>query len=131
ERSEKVLCREQKLRSSKPPVTKVKLGLGLEQHELSVIPEVDTPKSWSLSFAGNVLNLYKTGDGTGEASLISASGEFAFAKCHSHALHGGSLSLGITNYEGKASNGSPRQTNPSGRLLQKLLTMAAETSYDS
>ncbi|NWI45208.1 CE295 protein, partial [Picathartes gymnocephalus] len=52
EQSEKVLCREQKLRSSKPPVTKVKLGLVLEQHELSVIPEVDTPKSCSLSFAG-------------------------------------------------------------------------------
>lgn len=54
EQSEKVLWREQKWRSSKPPVTKVKLGLGLEQHELSVIPEVDTPKSCSLSLAGNV-----------------------------------------------------------------------------
>ncbi|XP_071411893.1 centrosomal protein of 295 kDa isoform X3 [Pithys albifrons albifrons] len=51
EQSEKVPCREQKWRSSKPPVTKVKLGLGLEQHELSVIPEVDTPRSCSLSFA--------------------------------------------------------------------------------
>ncbi|NWV17909.1 CE295 protein, partial [Origma solitaria] len=125
EQSGKVLCREQKLRSSKPPVTKVKLGLGLEQHELSVIPEVDTPKSWSLSSAD------KTGDGTAEASLISASGEFAFVKRHSHALHGGALSLGITSYEGETSSGSPRQTNPSGRLLQELLTMAAETSCDS
>ncbi|NXX37505.1 CE295 protein, partial [Nicator chloris] len=52
DQSEKVLCREQKCRSSKPPVTKVKLGLGLEQHELSVIPEVDTPKSCSISLAG-------------------------------------------------------------------------------
>ncbi|NWV75156.1 CE295 protein, partial [Dasyornis broadbenti] len=123
EQSEKVLCREQKLRSSKPPVTKVKLGLGLEQHELSVIPEIDTPKSWSLSFADKT--------GTGETSPISASGEFACVKRHSHALHEGTLPLGITNYEGKTSNGSPRQTNPSGRLLQELLTMAAETSYDS
>lgn len=58
EQSEKVLCREQKWRSSKPPVTKVKLGLALEQHELSVIPEVDTPKNCSLSLAGNVYLIY-------------------------------------------------------------------------
>ncbi|XP_027591398.2 centrosomal protein of 295 kDa isoform X3 [Pipra filicauda] len=51
EKSEKILCREQKWRSSKPPVTRVKLGLGLEQHELSIIPEIDTPKSCNLSFA--------------------------------------------------------------------------------
>ncbi|XP_059321958.1 centrosomal protein of 295 kDa [Ammospiza nelsoni] len=89
EQPEKVLCREQKWRSSKPPVTKVKLGLGLEQHELSIIPEVDTPKNCSLSLAG------------------------------------------ITSYEGKASNESPRQTNPPGRLLQQLLMMAAETSCES
>ncbi|KAF2982445.1 hypothetical protein EK904_014899 [Melospiza melodia maxima] len=89
EQPEKVHCREQKRRSSKPPVTKVKLGLGLEQHELSIIPEVDTPKNCSLSLAG------------------------------------------ITSYEGKASNESPRQTNPPGRLLQQLLMMAAETSCES
>ncbi|KAM6146456.1 centrosomal protein of 295 kDa isoform 2-T2 [Phoenicopterus ruber ruber] len=51
EQSEQVLCREQKWRSSKPPVAKVKLGLDLEQHELSIIPEVDTPKSCNISFA--------------------------------------------------------------------------------
>ncbi|XP_030125202.4 centrosomal protein of 295 kDa isoform X2 [Taeniopygia guttata] len=122
DQSEKVLCREQKQRSSKPPVTKVKLGLGLEQHELSVIPEVDTPKSCSLSLAD---------DGTGETSQSSASGEFACVKHHSYALHGGAFPLGMTNYDRKASNGSPRQTNPSGRLLQELLMMAAETSCDS
>ncbi|NXM20152.1 CE295 protein, partial [Ploceus nigricollis] len=125
EQSEKVLCREQKWRSSKPPVTKVKLGLGLEQHELSVIPEVDTPKSCSLSLAD------KTDYGTGETSQISASGEFACVKPHSHALHEGTFPLGITDYDGKTSNESPRQTNPSGRLLQELLMMAAETSCDS
>ncbi|NXB68960.1 CE295 protein, partial [Struthidea cinerea] len=125
DRSEKVFCREQKQRSSKPPVTKVKLGLGLEQHELSVIPEIDTPKSCSLSFAD------KTDGATGETSPISASGEFACVKHHSHALHEDTFPLGITNYEGKAPSGSPRQTNPSGRLLQELLMMAAETSYDS
>ncbi|NWX06284.1 CE295 protein, partial [Caloenas nicobarica] len=52
EQSENILWREQRWRSSKPPVTKVKLGLHLEQHELSVIPEVDTSKSCNISFAG-------------------------------------------------------------------------------
>ncbi|NXV78857.1 CE295 protein, partial [Atlantisia rogersi] len=52
ELSERALCQEQKWKSSKPPVAKVKLGLDLEQHELSVIPEVDTPKSCNMSFAG-------------------------------------------------------------------------------
>ncbi|NXA75501.1 CE295 protein, partial [Thryothorus ludovicianus] len=125
EQSKKVLCREQKWRSSKPPVTKVKLGLGLEQHELSVIPEIDTPKSCSLSLAD------KTDDGTGEAFPVSSSGEFACMKHPSHALHEGTFPLGITNYEGEPSSGSPKQTSPSGRLLQELLTMTAETSYDS
>ncbi|NXH51980.1 CE295 protein, partial [Rhabdornis inornatus] len=125
EQSEKVLCREQKWRSSKPPVTKVKLGLGLQQHELSIIPEVDTPRSCSLSLAD------KTDDDTGETSPLATSGEFAYMKRHSHVLHEGTFPLGITNYEGKASNESPKQTNPSGRLLQELLMMAAETSYDS
>ncbi|NXU37394.1 CE295 protein, partial [Drymodes brunneopygia] len=125
EQSEKVFCREQKWRSSKPPVTKVKLGLGLEQHELSVIPEVDTPKSCSLSLAD------KTHDGTGQTSPILTSGEFACVTHRSQALHEGAFPLGITNYEGRTSSGSPRQTNPSGRLLKELLMMSAETSYDS
>ncbi|NXY91452.1 CE295 protein, partial [Alcedo cyanopectus] len=53
EHPERVVCREKlKRRSSKPPVTKVKLGFDLEQHELSVILEADTPKSCNISFAG-------------------------------------------------------------------------------
>ncbi|NWR50844.1 CE295 protein, partial [Regulus satrapa] len=125
EQSEKILCREQKWRSSKPPVTKVKLRLGLEQHELSVIPEVDTPKNCSLSLAD------ETDDGTGATSPIFTSGVSACIKCRSHALHEGTFPVGLTKYEGKASSGSPRQTNPSGRLLQELLMMSAETSCDS
>lgn len=58
EQSDRVLCREQKWKSSKPPVTKVKLGLDLEQHELSVIPEVDTSKSCNISFTGNICFTY-------------------------------------------------------------------------
>ncbi|XP_066478490.1 centrosomal protein of 295 kDa [Tiliqua scincoides] len=44
--------KEGKWRTSKPPLTKVKLGLNLEQHELSVIPELDTPRSGRLSAPG-------------------------------------------------------------------------------
>ncbi|NWR29101.1 CE295 protein, partial [Tachuris rubrigastra] len=120
EQSEKFLCREQKWRSSKPPVTRVKLGLGLEQHELSIIPEIDTPKSCNLSFAD------KADFGGGEPSPILTAGDFACVKCCSPPLCEGS-----SNYEEQTSNGSPRQTKPSGRLLQELLMMAAETSYDS
>ncbi|NXA05278.1 CE295 protein, partial [Sapayoa aenigma] len=117
EQFEKVLCREQKWRSSKPPVTKVKLGLGLEQHELSVIPEVDTPKSCNVSSADS---------GGGQPSSISSTGEFARVT-----LCEGRLPLNITNCEEQTSSGSQRPSKPSGGLLQELLMMAAETSYDS
>ncbi|NXQ88204.1 CE295 protein, partial [Nyctibius grandis] len=126
EQSEKVLCREQKCRASKPPVTKVKLGLGLEQHELSVIPEVDTPKSCNISFAD------KTDNVGGESSPILTSGEFTCVKRYGHGLHEeGRLPLSIANYEEQISNGSPRQSKQSSRLLQEVLMMTAENSYDS
>ncbi|NXF32596.1 CE295 protein, partial [Nyctibius bracteatus] len=126
EQSEKVLCREQKWRTSKPPVTKVKLGLVLEQHELSVIPEVDTPKSCNISFED------KTDHIDGESSPISTSGEFACVKRYSHGLHEeGRLPSSITNYKEQISNGSPRQSKQSSRLLQEVLMMTAENSCDS
>ncbi|XP_076184419.1 centrosomal protein of 295 kDa [Aptenodytes patagonicus] len=126
EQSEKVLYGEQKWRSSKPPVAKVKFGLDLEQHELSVIPEVDTPKSCNISFAD------KTDSVGGESSPISTIGEFAYVKCYSHALREeGRLPSSITNYEEQISNGSPRQSKQLSRLLQEVLLMTAENSYDS
>ncbi|NXK46574.1 CE295 protein, partial [Chauna torquata] len=125
EQPEKVLHREQKWRSSKPPVTKVKLGLDLEQHELSVIPEVDTPRSCNVSFAD------KTDSVGGESSAIPTVEEFAYVKRYSHALHKDSrLSGSITNYEEQISNGSLRQSKQSG-LLQEVLLMTAENSYNS
>ncbi|NXL01940.1 CE295 protein, partial [Mesembrinibis cayennensis] len=126
EQSEKILWREQKWRSSKPPVAKVKLGLDLEQHELSVIPEVDTPKSCNISFAD------KTDPVGGESSPISTIGESAYVKCYSRALHGeGRLPSSVTNYEEQISNGSLRHSKQSSRLLQEVLMMTAENSYDS
>ncbi|NWQ95367.1 CE295 protein, partial [Burhinus bistriatus] len=126
EQSEKVLCREQKWRSSKPPVAKVKLGLDLEQHELSIIPEVDTPKSCNISFAD------KTGSVGGESSPISTIAEFAYVKHCNHAFCEESrLPSSITNYKEQTSIGSPRQSKKSSRLLQEVLMMTAENSYDS
>ncbi|KFQ66313.1 Centrosomal protein KIAA1731, partial [Phaethon lepturus] len=126
EQSEEVLCREQKRRSSKPPVAKVKLGLDLEQHELSVIPEVDTPKSCNISFAD------KTDSVGGESSPISTIGEFAYVKRYSCTLHEeGRLTSSMTDYEERICNGSPRQSKESSRLLQEVLLMTAENSYDS
>ncbi|NXG57543.1 CE295 protein, partial [Hemiprocne comata] len=126
EQSEKILCREQKWRSSRPPVTKVKLGLNVEQHELSVIPEVDTPKSCNISFAD------KTASVAGEYSPSSTTGEFAYVKRFSHALNEeGRLPSSVTNYEEQISNGSSRQTRQSSRLLQEVLRMTAENSCDS
>ncbi|XP_068001814.1 centrosomal protein of 295 kDa isoform X2 [Melanerpes formicivorus] len=85
EQPERVLCGEQKWKSSKPPVTKVKLGLDLEQHELSVIPEVDTPKSHSISFAGLSGDSQVAGDspvlaaGVGEGVTTSSGPSFSLA----------------------------------------------------
>ncbi|KAM6098544.1 centrosomal protein of 295 kDa isoform 2-T2 [Theristicus caerulescens] len=126
EQSEKILWREQKWRCSKPPVAKVKLGLDLEQHELSVIPEVDTPKSCNISFAD------KTDSVGGESSPISTIEESAYVKCYSRALHGeGRLPSSITNYEEQISNGSPRHSKQSSRLLQEVLMVTGENSYDA
>uniref|UniRef100_A0A8D0HGE6 Centrosomal protein of 295 kDa n=1 Tax=Sphenodon punctatus TaxID=8508 RepID=A0A8D0HGE6_SPHPU len=61
ELSQRILGREHEWRPSKPPLTKVKFGLDLEQHELSVIPEMDTPKSGRISAADNPD--FVTGDG--------------------------------------------------------------------
>ncbi|XP_010122653.1 PREDICTED: centrosomal protein KIAA1731-like, partial [Chlamydotis macqueenii] len=126
EQSEKVLCREQKWRSSKPPVTKVKLGLDLEQHELSVIPEVDTPKTCHVSFAD------KTDSVGGESSSISTIGDLAYVNHYGHTFHEeGRSPSSITNKKELISSGSPRQSKQSGRLLQEVLMMTAENSYDS
>ncbi|KFV71632.1 Centrosomal protein KIAA1731, partial [Dryobates pubescens] len=122
EQSERGLCREQKWKSSKPPVTKVKLGLDLEQHELSVIPEVDTPKSCNISFADKRDYVGR------ESSPVATTGEFACVKRYSRApAEEGSL----PSHQEQICNGSPQQSNQSSRLLQEVLLLTAENSYDS
>lgn len=46
------MLKEPDKRASKPPVTKVKCGLDLNQHELSAIQEVESPKSGRTSVPG-------------------------------------------------------------------------------
>ncbi|NXX82817.1 CE295 protein, partial [Urocolius indicus] len=126
EQSENTLCREQKWRPSKPPVAKVKLGLDLEQHELSIIPEVDTPKSSNISLAE------KRDSVGGGSSPFSTTWAFAPAKHYSRALGAeGRLPSSTTNYKEQTSNGSPRQNEQPSRLLQEMLMMTAENPYDS
>ncbi|KFP83542.1 Centrosomal protein KIAA1731, partial [Apaloderma vittatum] len=126
DQTETVLCREQKRRSSKPPVAKVKLGLDLEQHELSVIPEVDTPKSCNVSFAD------KTGSVGGGSSPISTIGEFLHAKRYRRALpEAGSFHCSTASCDQQLSGGSPRQSKESSRLLREVLLLTAENSCDS
>ncbi|NXG75722.1 CE295 protein, partial [Baryphthengus martii] len=126
EHPERVICREQKRRPSKPPVTKVKLGFGLVQHELSVIPEADTPKSCNISFAD------RTDSFGQESSPISTTEEFAYVKRYSHALREeGRLPSSMMNSKEQISNGSPRQSKQSSRLLREVLLMTAENSSDS
>ncbi|NXD83095.1 CE295 protein, partial [Halcyon senegalensis] len=126
EHPERVVYREQKRKSSKPPVTKVKLGFDLQQHELSVIPEADTPKSCNIYFAD------KTDSVSRESSPISTTGEFVYVKRYSHALREeGSLPSSITNRKEQISTGSPRQSKQSSRLLREVLMMTAENSPDS
>ncbi|NXS96964.1 CE295 protein, partial [Jacana jacana] len=126
EQSEKVLCREQRWRSSKPPVTKVKLGLDLEQHELSVIPEVDTPKSCKVSYADKMDSV------GGESSPFLTPGKFGSVKGCRPVFHGeGRFPLSRTKDEEQISRGSPRQSKELSSLLQEVLMMTAENSHDS
>ncbi|XP_029458181.1 centrosomal protein of 295 kDa isoform X2 [Rhinatrema bivittatum] len=64
--SQSVLGREQRWRPLKPPVTKTKQGLILEPHELSTIPEMDSPRSGRPSAVGSMNAV------GGESSLLSA-----------------------------------------------------------
>ncbi|XP_038618029.1 centrosomal protein of 295 kDa isoform X2 [Tachyglossus aculeatus] len=60
-------------RPSKPPLARVKLGLALEQHELSAIQEVESPRSGRVSAAGE-------SDSVEEASFESVLGAFESSK---------------------------------------------------
>ncbi|NXF89808.1 CE295 protein, partial [Eubucco bourcierii] len=125
EQSER-LSREQKWKSSKPPVTKVKLGLDLKQHELSVIPEVDTPKSCNVSFADRKDSVGR------EFSPVAITEDLAYMKHYGHTPHEeGSLPSSITDYREQIYHGSPRQSKQSSRLLQEVLLLTDENPCDS
>ncbi|KFV86070.1 hypothetical protein N308_11861, partial [Struthio camelus australis] len=116
EQPKKFEYKEQKWRSSRPPLTKVRLGLDLEQHELSVIPEIDTPRSCNISFED------KVDSAGGESSPISAVGESACVSCYNRAVHkDGRLPGSVTNREEQIPSESPRENKQSSRLLKEIL----------
>ncbi|KAJ6664917.1 hypothetical protein lerEdw1_005889 [Lerista edwardsae] len=114
---------EQKWRtSSKPPLTKVKLGLDLEQHELSVIPELDTPRSSRFSATG-----YRESLG-GDTVLSSDVGELQSSKCPTDSLHEEQDSVGIAPDAKEQSSGESLMSRLSELWYDKLMMEAREAA---
>ncbi|XP_077197568.1 centrosomal protein of 295 kDa isoform X2 [Paroedura picta] len=95
--------REPKWRPPKPPLAKVKLGLDLEQHELSAILELDTPRSSRISGTGYRESL------AGDTLLTSPAGELQSGAQADGSLHEETDVLRITaDAEEQSSSGSLR-----------------------
>ncbi|KYO43020.1 centrosomal protein of isoform A [Alligator mississippiensis] len=125
EQSQKIPVREQKCRTSKPPLAKIKLGLNLEQHELSVIPEVDTPRSWNVSLAGKP-------DSPGEETSFSGTeGELTSNMCSHESLNEErDLSRVLASSKEQSSNDSLRQSEQSSSSWHELQMVDAESLCD-
>ncbi|XP_026507387.1 centrosomal protein of 295 kDa isoform X2 [Terrapene carolina triunguis] len=123
EQSQRILGREQRWRTSKPPLAKIKLGLDLEQHELSVIPELDTPRSGKVSFTD------KTDSVSGEASLISSVEELVSGMCNSESVHE-ERDLSIANCKEQGSSENPRYTNQLSSSWHERLMVDASSSHE-
>ncbi|XP_065263797.1 centrosomal protein of 295 kDa [Emys orbicularis] len=123
EQSQRILGREQRWRTSKPPLAKIKLGLDLEQHELSVIPELDTPRSGKVSFTD------KTDSVSGEASLISSVEELVSGVCNSESVHE-ERDLSIANCKEQGSSENPRYTNQLSSSWHERLMVDASSSHE-
>uniref|UniRef100_A0A7M4G169 Centrosomal protein 295 n=1 Tax=Crocodylus porosus TaxID=8502 RepID=A0A7M4G169_CROPO len=125
EQSQRIPIREQKCRTSKPPLAKIKLGLDLEQHELSVIPEVDTPRSWNVSLAGKP-------DSPGEeTSFFGTEGELTSNVCSHESLNEErDLFRVLASSKEQSSNDSLRQSEPSSSSWHELQMVDAESLCD-
>ncbi|XP_043384811.1 centrosomal protein of 295 kDa isoform X8 [Chelonia mydas] len=123
EQSQRILGREQRWQTSKPPLAKIKLGLDLEQHELSVIPELDTPRSGRVSFTD------KTDSVGGEASLISSVEDLMSGMCNSESVHE-ERDLPIANCKVQDSNENPRYTNQLSSSWHERLVVDASSSHE-
>ncbi|CAM4351233.1 unnamed protein product [Lepidochelys olivacea] len=123
EQSQRILGREQRWQTSKPPLAKIKLGLDLEQHELSVIPELDTPRSGKVSFTD------KTDSVGGEASLISSVEDLMSGMCNSESVHE-ERDLSIGNCKVQDSNENPRYTNQLSSSWHERLVVDASSSHE-
>ncbi|XP_006018699.1 centrosomal protein of 295 kDa [Alligator sinensis] len=125
EQSQRIPIREQKCRTSKPPLAKIKLGLNLEQHELSVIPEVDTPRSWNVSLAGKP-------DSPGEeTSFFGTEGELTSNMCSHESLNEErDLSRVLASSKEQSSNDSLRQSEQSSSSWHELQMVDGESLCD-
>ncbi|XP_073193227.1 centrosomal protein of 295 kDa isoform X5 [Lepidochelys kempii] len=123
EQSQRILGREQRWQTSKPPLAKIKLGLDLEQHELSVIPELDTPRSGKVSFTD------KADSVGGEASLISSVEDLMSGMCNSESVHE-ERDLSIGNCKVQDSNENPRYTNQLSSSWHERLVVDASSSRE-
>ncbi|KAM9172062.1 centrosomal protein of 295 kDa isoform 2-T2 [Pangshura tecta] len=123
EQSQRILGREQRWRTSKPPLAKIKLGLDLEQHELSVIPELDTPRSDKVSFTD------KTDSVGGEASLISSVEELVSGMCNSESVHE-ERDLSIAKFKEQGSSENPGYTNQLSNSWHERLMVDASSSHE-
>ncbi|XP_061484825.1 centrosomal protein of 295 kDa isoform X2 [Rhineura floridana] len=95
--------REQTWRLSKPPLSKVRLGLDLEQHELSIIPELDTPRSGRLSATGYRESLH------GDVSLTSRADKPQSSRSPNEDLHEETDILRITADGKEESSGESQE----------------------
>ncbi|XP_074840228.1 centrosomal protein of 295 kDa isoform X2 [Carettochelys insculpta] len=124
EQSQRILGREQRGRTSKPPLAKIKLGLDLEQHELSAIPEQDTPRSDNISFTD------RSDSVGGEASLISSVEELVSGICNSESVHD-RRDLSIANCAEWGSSENLRCSNQLHSSWYEGLMVDAGSSHNS
>ncbi|XP_078513089.1 centrosomal protein of 295 kDa isoform X2 [Lissotriton helveticus] len=120
-----LLGREHKWRPSKPPVTKIKVGPVLEQHELSAIQEIESPKSSRLSFTGRK----DLTSSPGQTSFMSLVCDPSYSKSSSDASHSDTnLSRVSTSTKDHSSGDSNSSSKSSGLSWREMLTRESGSS---
>ncbi|XP_069495389.1 centrosomal protein of 295 kDa isoform X2 [Ambystoma mexicanum] len=122
---QRLLGREHKLRPSKPPVTKIKLGPVLEQHELSAIQEIESPRSSRPSFTG----VKDVSSSSSQPSFLSMVCDPNYSKSSSDTSHRdfglSRVSTSIDRSSGESSSGSSRLS------WREMLTLETASSHSS
>ncbi|XP_069058539.1 centrosomal protein of 295 kDa isoform X1 [Pleurodeles waltl] len=123
-----LLGKEHKWRPSKPPVTKIKLGPVLEQHELSAIQEIESPKSGRLSITGRK-DLTSSSD---KASFLSLVCDPSYSESSSDASHSDiNLSRVSTNTKDHSSRDSTSSSKNSSLSWREMLTRESASSHNT